>query len=120
MEQTIPALIIAAVMIAAGVLLADVTTNSVSSSNESFRQIEAIAEDRLGTDLSITNTAVGGGGRAFQNSPWSPFWEPPEMSEDGVVRTTMSFHEAGEYTLRGRADDGGLVNQVDVTVLVIE
>ena len=62
MEQTIPALIIAAVMIAAGVLLADVTTNSVSNSNESFRQMEAIAEDRLGTDLSISNTAVGGGG----------------------------------------------------------
>jgi len=61
-EQTIPALIIAAVMIAAGVLLADVTTNSVSNSNESFRQMEAIAEDRLGTDLSISNTAVGGGG----------------------------------------------------------
>ncbi|MFQ5472466.1 MAG: hypothetical protein ACE5FA_06235 [Dehalococcoidia bacterium] len=62
MEQTVPALIIAAIMIAAGVLLADVTTDSVSTFSESWRQVEAIAEDRLGTDLSITNTAVGGGG----------------------------------------------------------
>ena len=58
--------------------------------------------------------------RAFQNSPWAPFWEPAEMSEDGVVRTEITFHEAGEYVMRGRADDGGLSGDVDVTVLVTD
>lgn len=62
MEQTIPALIIAALMISASILLADVTTNSVIDVNDSWRQIEAIAELRLGTDLAVSNTAVGGGG----------------------------------------------------------
>ena len=60
MEQTIPALIIAAVMIAAGILLADITTDSVTDVNDSWRQIEAVAVDRLGTDLSISNVAAGG------------------------------------------------------------
>lgn len=58
--------------------------------------------------------------RAFQNSPWSPFWDPPEMPEDGVVRTEVTFHQPGEYTLRGRVDDGGLVDDANVTVRVIE
>ena len=58
--------------------------------------------------------------RAFQNSPWSPFWDPPEMPEDGVVRIEVTFHQPGEYMLRGRADDGGLVDDVNVTVQVIE
>ncbi len=62
MEQTIPALIIAAIMITAGILLANITTDSVTDVNDSWRQIEAVAELRLGTDLSISNTAVGGGG----------------------------------------------------------
>jgi len=61
-EQTIPALIIAAIMIGAGILLADITTDSVTDVNDSWRQIEAVAVDRLGTDLSISNTAVGGSG----------------------------------------------------------
>ena len=58
--------------------------------------------------------------RAFQNSPWSPFWAPPEMPEDGVVRTEIIFHEPGEYVMRGRADDGGLTGDVDLIVRVIE
>lgn len=62
MEQTIPALIIAAIMIAAGVLLADITTDSVTDVNDSWRDIEAVAELRLGTDLSIQSTTVGAGG----------------------------------------------------------
>ena len=58
--------------------------------------------------------------RAFQNSPWAPFWEAPEISEDGMVQTEITFHEAGEYVIRGRADDGGLTGEADVTVHVIE
>lgn len=58
--------------------------------------------------------------RAFQNSPWSPFWEPPEMSEDGEVTAEITFHDPGDYVLRGRADDGGLVHEVELNVRVIE
>ena len=42
------------------------------------------------------------------------------MPEDGVVRTEIIFHEAGGYVLRGRADDGGLTGDVNLTVRVIE
>ncbi|HAJ77240.1 MAG TPA: hypothetical protein DCM64_12395 [Gammaproteobacteria bacterium] len=58
--------------------------------------------------------------RAFQNSPWSPYWDPPAMSEDGKVETEVSFQEPGYYQLRGFADDGGLMGRVDVTVRVVE
>ncbi len=58
--------------------------------------------------------------RAFQNSPWSPYWEPPAMPEDGKVQTEVSFQEPGYYQLRGFADDGGLMGRIDVTVRVIE
>ena len=56
--------------------------------------------------------------RAFQNSPWAPFWKAPEMPGDGVVQTEITFQEPGVYVLRGRADDGGLTGDVDVTVRV--
>lgn len=59
MEQTIPALLVAAIMIVAGVLLADVTTSSVDNINQSWREIEALSEERLGTDLSVLSTQVG-------------------------------------------------------------
>ncbi len=56
--------------------------------------------------------------RAFQNSPWSPFWQPPELPEDGRWVTTSTFQQPGTYVLQGRADDGGLVSDVEVTVHV--
>lgn len=62
MEHTIPALLVAAIMILSGVLLADVTTSSVDNINQSWREIEAITEERLGTDLSVESTSVNGGG----------------------------------------------------------
>lgn len=62
MEQTIPALLIAAIMILSGVLLADVTTSSVDSINLSWRETERLMEERLGTDLSVQSTSVSGGG----------------------------------------------------------
>lgn len=49
-------------MILSGVLLADVTTSSVDNINQSWREIEAITEERLGTDLSVISTQVGLGG----------------------------------------------------------
>lgn len=56
--------------------------------------------------------------RAFQNSPWSPFWVSPVVPEGGRYTTTATFNQPGTYVLRGRADDGGLVSDVEVTVHV--
>ena len=56
--------------------------------------------------------------RAFANSPWGFFWTAPEV-EDDLWQTTVVFDEPGTYILRGRADDGGLFSDVDVTVHVM-
>lgn len=56
--------------------------------------------------------------RAFANSPWAISWDPPEIPEDGRWRSVVTFSEPGTYLLRGRADDGGLYSDVDVTVHV--
>lgn len=62
--------------------------------------------------------------RTFANSPWAPHWVPPELRkpselpEDGRWRTTVVFDEPGSYVLRGRADDGGLYSDVEVTIEV--
>jgi hypothetical protein len=56
--------------------------------------------------------------RPFSNSPWAPFWVPPELPEDGRWVTEVTFSEPGTYILQGRADDGGLFTdrQIKVTV----
>lgn len=56
--------------------------------------------------------------RPFQNSPWSEYWIAPKIPEDGRWVTHVTFHEPGTYTLRGRADDGGLTSDVEVVVHV--
>ena len=56
--------------------------------------------------------------RPFSNSPWSPFWVPPEQPEDGVWEAEVTFSEPGTYVLKGRADDGGLFTDELVTVTV--
>jgi hypothetical protein len=58
--------------------------------------------------------------RAFQNSAWSPFWVSPEVPEGGRWEATATFDQPGTYIIRGRADDGGLVDDVEVTVVVSE
>lgn len=62
MEQSIPALVIAAILIMGGVLMAGVANNSITSVNESWRDIEAIAEERLGTEMAVTSTSLDPGG----------------------------------------------------------
>ena len=57
--------------------------------------------------------------RAFANSPWAAFWVPPPVPEDGRYVTHVTFPEPGTYVLRGRADDGGLFADIEVTVQVI-
>ena len=56
--------------------------------------------------------------RTGANSPWSPLWVPPELPEDGRWTVDVTFDRPGTYLLRGRADDGGLFADVEVTVVV--
>lgn len=56
--------------------------------------------------------------RPFSNSPWAPFWVPPELPEDDRWVAEITFSEPGTYILRGRADDGGLFTDRDITVTV--
>lgn len=58
--------------------------------------------------------------RPSANSPWSFLWVPPELPEDGVIETSVTFDEPGTYLLWGRADDGGLYSDQYVTVNVSE
>ena len=56
--------------------------------------------------------------RTGANSPWAPLWVPPELPDDGRWTVNVTFDRAGTYLLRGRADDGGLFADVEVTVIV--
>ncbi len=56
--------------------------------------------------------------RTGANSPWAPLWRPPELPEDGRWTVTVTFSQPGTYILRGRADDGGLFADEEVTVVV--
>jgi len=59
MEHSISALFIAAIIVVAGTLIAGVTNSSVNNVNESWREMETISEERLGTDLTVVSTVVG-------------------------------------------------------------
>ncbi|MEE2847071.1 MAG: hypothetical protein VX956_11385 [Gemmatimonadota bacterium] len=52
------------------------------------------------------------------NSPWAPLWTAPEIPEGGRWEVEVSFDQPGTYVLRGRADDGALYHDQDVTVIV--
>ena len=56
--------------------------------------------------------------RAGANSPWAPLWTAPKLALDGKQDVHVTFDEAGTYTLRCRADDGALMADEDVTVVV--
>ena len=56
--------------------------------------------------------------RAFMNSPWAPFWAAPPTPEDDRWVVQVTFDEPGMYILRGRADDGALYADQDVTINV--
>lgn len=62
MEHSIPALLLASIIIVAGVLIAGVTNRSVTAVNDSWREMEVISEERLGTELSVVSTTVDPGG----------------------------------------------------------
>jgi archaellum component FlaF (FlaF/FlaG flagellin family) len=62
MEHSIPALLLASIIIVAGVLIAGVTNRSVNTVNDGWREMESISEERLGTDIAVVSTSVDGSG----------------------------------------------------------
>ncbi len=44
--------------------------------------------------------------RPGSNSAWGLNWSPPIIPGDGMIGTTVTFDEPGEYVLWGRGDDG--------------
>lgn len=70
------------------------------------------------TSFNPPQVAVWEDTRPFANSPWAPFWVPPELPEDGVWVTEVTFNQPGTYILQGRADDGGLFTDSRVVVHV--
>jgi plastocyanin len=56
--------------------------------------------------------------RAGANSPWAPIWAPPEWAADGKAWVTVTFHDPGTYVIRSHADDGALMADGQVTVVV--
>jgi hypothetical protein len=57
--------------------------------------------------------------RAGANSPWAPVWAAPKLPDDGIVPVQVTFSEPGTYILRCRADDGALVADEEVTIVVV-
>jgi hypothetical protein len=57
--------------------------------------------------------------REGANSPWAPRWTPPVVPAEGKYVVTATFDQPGTYVLRGRADDGALTGDDDVTVTVL-
>jgi len=56
--------------------------------------------------------------RVGSNSPWAPLWVPSPIPADGRQNVTVTFSEPGTYVLRCRADDGALVGDDEVTIVV--
>jgi hypothetical protein len=83
MEHAIPALVIAALIVVCGVALAGVTNSSIDNVGQSWRDMEALSEERLGTDLSVVSTDVTGGGAdvtlVLSNEGRTAIQQPPLM-----------------------------------------
>lgn len=56
--------------------------------------------------------------RTGANSPWAPLWTPPPVPPDGRHHATVTFTTPGTYVLRARADDGALLGDDELTVVV--
>jgi len=56
--------------------------------------------------------------RAGANSPWAPLWAAPKLPPDGKEEVHATFSEPGTYVLRCRADDGALIADEEVTIVV--
>ena len=56
--------------------------------------------------------------RAGANSPWAPLWSAPMLPPDGKEPVHVTFWEPGTYVLHCRADDGALVADEEITIVV--
>jgi hypothetical protein len=56
--------------------------------------------------------------RAGANSPWAPQWTVPPVPADGKLPVSVTFSEPGTYVLHCRADDGALVSDDELTIVV--
>jgi len=56
--------------------------------------------------------------RVGAHSPWAPLFRRPPVPEDGEWTVEVTFDQPGTYVRRGRADDGGLLDDTDVTIIV--
>ena len=56
--------------------------------------------------------------RAGANSPWAPLWSAPSLPADGKQPVQVTFWEPGTYVLHCRADDGALVADDEITIIV--
>jgi hypothetical protein len=56
--------------------------------------------------------------RAGANSPWAPLWSAPHLPPDGKEEVHVTFSAPGTYVLRCRADDGALLADEEVTIVV--
>jgi len=56
--------------------------------------------------------------RTGSNSPWAPMWVRPSVPADARWEVTVTFDRPGTYVLRGRADDGALYHDQDITFIV--
>lgn len=65
MENAIPAIVIAGVLIIAAAVLGNVTNRSVNSVGDAWREMEAVSEARLGTQLEPISATLDPGGQAI-------------------------------------------------------
>jgi archaellum component FlaF (FlaF/FlaG flagellin family) len=83
MENTLPALVLAAILVIAGAIIAGVTNSSIDTVGDSWRDINAITEERLGTEMGVVSTNVGGGGAdvavTLMNSGRTSIYDPSLM-----------------------------------------
>ncbi len=56
--------------------------------------------------------------RTGANSPWAPLWVPPPVPPDGKYVARATFETPGTYVLRARADDGALLGDDELTIIV--
>ncbi len=66
MEQGVPALILAAVMVVGSLLMAGITTGAMGSLEGAWRQTLATAEERLGTQLSLVGSELSADGQLLR------------------------------------------------------
>jgi len=96
------------------------TVNKVNGLHMSWVVYRAIGDQADGNSVEFTpdQVKVWEDTRPSNNSPWSAYWVPPEVPEDGVYEAQVIFKAPGTYVLQGRADDGGLTDDEYVTVEV--